>query len=59
MPKYVLFYESADDVRPRAPRFFPAHVARWKEFQDQGTLLMIGTFVNRSIREWNEAITAP
>jgi uncharacterized protein len=44
MPKYVLFYESADDVRNRAPRFFQAHVARWKEFQNQGTLLMIGTF---------------
>ncbi len=44
MPKYVLFYESADDVRTKAPQFFPAHVARWKEFQNQGTLLMIGTF---------------
>ncbi len=46
MPKYVLFYESADDVRSKAPQHFPAHVARWKEFQDRGTLLMIGTFAN-------------
>ena len=46
MPKYVLFYESADDVRAKAPPFFPAHVARWREFQNQGTLLMIGTFAN-------------
>lgn len=46
MPKYVLFYESADDVRAKAPSFFPAHVARWREFQNQGTLLMIGTFAN-------------
>jgi uncharacterized protein len=46
MPKYVLFYESADDVPAKAPLHFPAHVARWKEFQDQGTLLMIGTFAN-------------
>lgn len=46
MPKYVLFYESADDVRSKAPLHFPAHVARWKEFQERGTLLMIGTFAN-------------
>lgn len=46
MPKYVLFYESADDVRTKAPPVFPAHVARWKEFQNRGTLLMIGTFTN-------------
>jgi uncharacterized protein YciI len=46
MPKFVLFYDSADDVRSRAPRFFAAHVARWKDFQSQGTLLMIGTFAN-------------
>jgi uncharacterized protein YciI len=46
MPKYVLFYESADGVRSKAPAYFPAHVARWKEFQGQGTLLMIGTFAN-------------
>jgi uncharacterized protein YciI len=46
MPKYVLLYESADDVRSKAPMHFPAHVARWKEFQQNGTLLMIGTFGN-------------
>jgi len=46
MPKYVLLYESADDVRSKAPLHFPAHVARWKEFQEQGTLLMIGAFAN-------------
>lgn len=46
MPKYVLFYESSDDVRSKAPRHFAAHVARWKAFQDDGTLLMIGTFAN-------------
>lgn len=46
MPKYVVFYESADDVRSRAPAHFPAHVARWKTFRDNGTLLMIGTFAN-------------
>ena len=46
MAKYVLFYESADDVASKAPAHFPAHLARWKEFQGQGTLLMIGTFAN-------------
>jgi uncharacterized protein len=46
MPKYVVFYESADDVRSKAPAHFAAHVARWKEFRDAGTLLMIGTFAN-------------
>jgi uncharacterized protein YciI len=44
LPKYVLSYESADDVRAKAPPHFAAHKARWKEFLDQGTLLMIGTF---------------
>jgi uncharacterized protein len=44
VPKYVLFSESADDIRSKAPLHFPAHVARWKEFQRQGTLLMIGSF---------------
>jgi uncharacterized protein YciI len=46
MRKYVLFYESADDVRSKAPLHFPEHRARWKEFQDRGTLLMIGTFAD-------------
>jgi len=44
VPKYVLQYESADDVRTKAPPHFAAHKARWHEFLDQGTLLMIGTF---------------
>jgi hypothetical protein len=30
MKKYVLFYESADDVTSKAPPVFPAHVARLK-----------------------------
>jgi uncharacterized protein YciI len=59
MPKYVLLYESADDVRSKAPLHFPAHVARWKEFRDQGTLLpfvLNGVVCRWSIREWNEAM---
>jgi uncharacterized protein len=46
LKKYVLFYESAQDVRARAPQHFPAHRARWEEFRAAGTLLMIGTFAN-------------
>ena len=44
MPKYVLQYESAHDVRAKAPLHFAAHKAHWHEFLDQGTLLMIATF---------------
>ena len=46
VPKYVLQYESAEDVRAKAPAHFAAHKARWREFLDQGTLLMIGTFTD-------------
>ena len=46
MPKFVVFYESADDVQSKAPAHFAAHRARWKEFADRGELLMIGTFAN-------------
>ncbi len=46
MKKYVLFYESADDVRSKAPLHFAAHCARWAGFRSAGTLLMIGTFAD-------------
>lgn len=42
--KYVLFYESAGDVRTNAPPHVPAHAARIKEFHASGTLLMVGAF---------------
>jgi uncharacterized protein YciI len=42
--KYVLFYESGDDVAARAPEVFPAHRARIDEFHGQGTLLLVGPF---------------
>ena len=42
--KYVLFYESADDVLARAAEVFPAHRARIDEFHAQGTLLLVGPF---------------
>jgi len=42
--KHVLFYESADDITAKAPRYFSSHRARWKEFQARGDLLMIFPF---------------
>lgn len=42
--KYVLFYESADDVGAKAPAQFPPHRARYEEFHARGDLLMLGTF---------------
>lgn len=44
VPKDVLQYESAEEVRAKAPLHFAAHKAHWHAFLDQGTLLMIGTF---------------
>jgi uncharacterized protein YciI len=44
--KYVMFYESADDVASKAPPHFPAHVERLHDFHARGTLLMVGTFAN-------------
>jgi uncharacterized protein len=42
--KYVLLYESADDVAARAPAHFPAHRARIDAFHERGAILMVGTF---------------
>jgi uncharacterized protein len=42
--KYVMFYDSADDVASKAPAHFPAHRARLDDFHARGTLLMVGTF---------------
>jgi uncharacterized protein len=44
--KYVLFYESADDVLAKAPAHFPAHRERLGAFRARGTLLAVGTFGN-------------
>jgi uncharacterized protein YciI len=44
--KYVVFYESAEDVAAKAPPFFAEHVARYQQFVADGTLLMIGTFAD-------------
>jgi len=42
--KYVLFYESADDVAALAPAHFEAHRAWIQRFHDEGSLLMVGPF---------------
>jgi uncharacterized protein YciI len=44
--KYVLLYESADDVASKAPQHFPAHLARIREFHARGEILMVGTFAD-------------
>jgi len=44
--KYVLYYESADDVATKAPAFAAAHRAHWQRYVADGTLLMIGPFAN-------------
>ena len=44
--KYVLFYESGDDVASKAPLHFPAHKERLDAFHARGTLLMVGPFGN-------------
>jgi uncharacterized protein len=46
--RYVLLYQSAEDVAVKAPLHFAAHRARWSEFQDRGTLLLIGPFIDQS-----------
>ena len=42
--KYVIFYESAEDVASKAPPHFPAHQAWYESFHARGDLLLIGTF---------------
>jgi uncharacterized protein len=44
--KYVLLYESADNVAAKAPAQFPAHKARYEAFHARGDLLMLGTFAD-------------
>jgi uncharacterized protein YciI len=44
--KYVLFYESAEDFRPKVALYIEAHRALWKQFHEAGTLLLIGPFTD-------------
>jgi uncharacterized protein YciI len=42
--RYVLFYDSADDVLEKAPLHYAEHGARVDEFARRGDLLLVGTF---------------
>jgi uncharacterized protein YciI len=44
--KYVLLYESADDVAAKAPAHLPAHSEHGRKFHARGELLMYGPFAN-------------
>jgi uncharacterized protein len=46
--KYVLFYDPADDVATKARLHFDAHRARWDQYRQDGTLLLIGPFTDGS-----------
>ena len=56
--KYVLFYESAEDVASKAPPHFPAHWARCQEFHARGLMLMVGTFADPQSQESMAIFTA-
>jgi uncharacterized protein len=42
--KYVLLYESAENVAENAPVHAAAHREHWRPFRDRGELLLIGPF---------------
>jgi hypothetical protein len=44
--RWVLLYESADDVASRASAYMEAHGARLREFAGRGDLLQVGTFAD-------------
>jgi uncharacterized protein len=44
--KYVLLYESADDVQEKAPIHFAAHSAHGQTFHERGELIAYGPFAN-------------
>lgn len=42
--KFVLLYESAEEVAEKAPSHAAAHARHWQPFRERGELLMIGPF---------------
>jgi len=46
--KYVVIYETAPDAAAKLAEYFPAHRAEWQRYQDDGTLIAIGPFADRS-----------
>lgn len=45
-PKWVVLYESADNVAESALVHFPAHFARVQQFRERGELLLVGPFAD-------------
>jgi uncharacterized protein YciI len=48
--KYVLFYESAEDVAQKAPAHAAAHRDHWRPFRELRELLLMGPSEIRSRR---------
>ncbi|HVB43377.1 MAG TPA: YciI family protein [Streptosporangiaceae bacterium] len=46
--RYVLFYNSAEADPELTQAHFPAHRARWAKFAEDGRLLLIGPFSDRT-----------
>lgn len=44
--KYVLYYQTGDDVATKAPLHVAAHRQHWQQYCEDGTLLMIGPFAD-------------
>lgn len=44
--RYVLYYESGDEVAEKAPLHLAAHRERWATFHQRGDLLLIGPFTD-------------
>jgi uncharacterized protein YciI len=44
MQRFVILYESADDVMSKAPPVYPRHLERLRDFRRRGDLLQVGTF---------------
>ena len=53
MQRYVVFYESADDVMSKAPPVYPRHLARLKAFRDD-PFVNEGVVKSWTLREWDE-----
>ena len=44
--KYVILYESSEDVLSKAPLYVNEHRKHWEEYLRDGTLLAIGPFAD-------------
>jgi uncharacterized protein len=44
--KYVVLYESAEDLLAKAPVHFEAHSSRGQEFHERGSLVAYGPFAD-------------